>query len=66
MIQQKVLIIHGTNDVLLPYQNAELIANKIKHSQVVLLPDVGHMFWLMELEKSANLIISYLKLDSAL
>jgi len=63
MINHKVLIIHGTNDALLPYQNTELLHNKIKYSQVILLTNAGHMFWLMELEKTASIVKNFLKQD---
>ena len=37
------LIIHGTEDAVLPYGNAERLANKIKHSRLLRQDKIGHM-----------------------
>jgi 3-oxoadipate enol-lactonase len=50
------LIVHGTEDGVLPYPNGELIASLIPAARLETLEGVGHMFWWERPELSAELI----------
>jgi len=64
-INNEVLVIHGTDDLILPYANAKLIASKIKNSKLITLENVGHMFWIMAPDIS-NTIRQFLAAKSSL
>jgi 3-oxoadipate enol-lactonase len=53
------LIVHGTEDRMLPVANGELIARLIPHARLELLEGVGHMFWWEQPERSATLVCSH-------
>jgi pimeloyl-ACP methyl ester carboxylesterase len=55
-IATPTLVIHGTADKMIPAANGELIASLIPGARLELLPDVGHMFWWEQPERSAELI----------
>jgi len=55
-IQTPTLIVHGTEDGVLPYPNGELIASLMPAARLETLEDVGHMFWWERPERSAELI----------
>lgn len=55
-ISAPTLVIHGTEDEMLPYSNAILIASRIPNARLETLEDVGHMFWWEQPERSANAI----------
>jgi pimeloyl-ACP methyl ester carboxylesterase len=45
-----VLVIHGTEDPILPFRHAEVLAEELPHSRLIPLPGVGHQllpqeFW---------------------
>jgi len=50
------LVIHGTNDELLPVANGELIARLIRGATLQLLPGAGHMFFWEMPQRAAQLI----------
>jgi 3-oxoadipate enol-lactonase len=50
------LIVHGTEDGVLPYPNGELIASLMPAARLEALEDVGHMFWWEQPERSAELV----------
>ncbi len=53
-ITQPTLVIHGTEDQMLPATNAELIASKIPGSQLQLWEGVGHVFWWEQPQRAAD------------
>jgi 3-oxoadipate enol-lactonase len=55
-ISTPTLIVHGTEDGVLPYPNAEQIASLMPAARLETLEDVGHMFWWEQPEHSAELI----------
>jgi 3-oxoadipate enol-lactonase len=55
-ISTPTLIVHGTDDGVLPYPNAELIASLMPAARLETLEAVGHMFWWERPERSAELI----------
>lgn len=50
------LVIHGTADLVLPYDNGPLIASLVPGAQLETLEDVGHMFWWEQPERAAGLL----------
>lgn len=55
-ITAPTLVLHGTEDLMLPSPNGELIASKIGGSTLELWDGVGHMFWWEQPERSAEAI----------
>ena len=58
-IEAPTLVVHGTEDRMLPVVNGELIARSIPHARLELLEGVGHMFWWEQPERSAALVRSH-------
>ncbi|MCW3040584.1 MAG: alpha/beta fold hydrolase [Solirubrobacterales bacterium] len=52
-ITQPTLVIHGTEDEMLPAPNGELIASLIPAAELQLWDGVGHMFWWEQPDRSA-------------
>jgi 3-oxoadipate enol-lactonase len=52
-ISQPTLVVHGTDDRMLPASNGELIASKIPGAELELWEDVGHVFWWEQPQRSA-------------
>jgi pimeloyl-ACP methyl ester carboxylesterase len=50
------LVIHGTEDQMLPVQNGRLIASLIPDAQLEIFDGVGHLFFWEQPERSAELI----------
>jgi len=55
-IAAPTLVIHGTEDQMLPVSNGEAIARAISGARLELLDGVGHMFWIEQPERSAELV----------
>lgn len=55
-IAAPTLVIHGTEDRMVPYPNGELIASKIPGARLATMEGVGHMFWWERPEESAALL----------
>jgi 3-oxoadipate enol-lactonase len=55
-ISAPTLIVHGTEDGVLPFPNGELIASLMPDARFERLEDVGHMFWWEQPQRSAELI----------
>jgi 3-oxoadipate enol-lactonase len=58
-IETPTLVVHGTEDRMLPAVNGELIARAIPNARLELLEGVGHMFWWEQPERSAALARSH-------
>ena len=58
-IEAPTLVVHGTEDRMLPVVNGELIARSIPDARLELLDGVGHMFWWEQPERSATLVRSH-------
>lgn len=43
-IKSELMIIHGANDIGVPFEEAETIHRLVKHSQLLKIPDAGHTF----------------------
>ena len=50
------LVIHGTDDQMLPVANGRLIASLIPGSRLEILDGVGHLFFWERPERSAELV----------
>ena len=50
------LVIHGTEDEMLPVENGRLIASLIPGARLEILEGVGHLFFWEQPERSAELI----------
>jgi pimeloyl-ACP methyl ester carboxylesterase len=50
------LVVHGTEDQLLPVQNGRLIASLIPAARLEIFDDVGHLFFWERPERSAELV----------
>ena len=55
-ITAPTLIVHGTEDGVLPFPNGELIASLMPSARFEVLEGVGHMFWWEQPQRSAELI----------
>ena len=55
-LEMPTLVIHGTEDKLLPEPNGRLIASLIPGSQLEILEGVGHLFFWEQPERSAELV----------
>ena len=55
-VSTPTLIVHGTEDGVLPYPNGELIASLMPTARLETFADVGHMFWWEQPERSGELI----------
>jgi 3-oxoadipate enol-lactonase len=55
-IAAPTLVVHGTEDKMIPVANGELIASLIPGARLEILDGVGHMFWWEQPERSAELL----------
>jgi 3-oxoadipate enol-lactonase len=55
-VNRPTLVLHGKEDLMLPYPNAELIASKIPDARLQLWDGVGHVFWWEQPERTATAI----------
>jgi 3-oxoadipate enol-lactonase len=55
-ISAPTLIVHGTDDAVLPYPNGQLISSLMPHAGFETLEEVGHMFWWEQPDRSAELV----------
>lgn len=51
-----ILVIHGTDDLMLPVQNGRMIAGLVPGSKLEILDGIGHMFFLEQPERTAELV----------
>jgi pimeloyl-ACP methyl ester carboxylesterase len=58
-LSMPTLVIHGSDDRLLPAANGELIAARVPGARLEILDGVGHMFWWEQPERSAELITDH-------
>jgi 3-oxoadipate enol-lactonase len=58
-LEVPTLVIHGTEDRMLPFANGELIARLVPGARLERLEGVGHMFWWEQPEHSARLVAEH-------
>ncbi|MBI2059290.1 MAG: alpha/beta fold hydrolase [Nitrospirae bacterium] len=59
-ISHETLVVHGTGDNLIPYENGVRLSKKIPRARLHSLPDAGHVFWDMDNGASALAIREFL------
>jgi len=64
-VKQQVLLIHGTDDQVLPFKNSALFTKSMYSCRLVRLADVGHMFWLEAKKETVAAIRSFLNTPSS-
>jgi pimeloyl-ACP methyl ester carboxylesterase len=60
-VQAPTLILAGAHDKVVPPGNADLLAARLPHSRVQILPDAGHVFTLETPEAANRAILAFLK-----
>lgn len=60
-IKIPTLVLHGVNDRLIPSANARILADAISHARLVELENTSHIFMTDQPEKSAAVILEFLK-----
>lgn len=60
-IQAPTLVIHGETDRLVPPENAKIVAALIPGSQLVMLPQAGHIFPTDQPEGTRSALMAFLK-----
>ena len=58
-IEVPVLVIHGTQDRLIPPQNAQLLADAIPHAQLEWLEGAGHVFTTDRVDDTLRLVTEF-------
>ncbi len=58
-ISARTLVIHGTEDQMLPVGNGRMIASLIPGSRLEILDGIGHLFFFEAPDQSAELIRSH-------
>jgi pimeloyl-ACP methyl ester carboxylesterase len=58
-IAAPTLVVHGTEDRMLPVANAHMIAARIPHARLEILDGAGHMFFWEQPERAAELLRSH-------
>jgi pimeloyl-ACP methyl ester carboxylesterase len=61
-ISVPTLVLHGKEDKLIPYKNAEILANNIPDAKLVLFENLGHDLFSPEPEKVNKIIIDFLNI----
>jgi pimeloyl-ACP methyl ester carboxylesterase len=56
-----VLILHAEDDANIPVAKARQVAELLPQAQLVVLPEVGHFWWVEEPDKSMDVIARFLK-----
>jgi len=64
-IEAPTLVIHGTADRMLPASNGEAISQIIPGARYAPLDGVGHMFWVEQPERSAELVREHCRSESS-
>jgi poly(3-hydroxyoctanoate) depolymerase len=59
-LEQRTLVLHGSNDPIVPVVNARMMAHRIPHGTLTVLPRAGHMFLLDESARSGAEISRFL------
>lgn len=60
-ISVPTLILFGAHDQVVPPENAELLAEQIRGSQVAIIPDAGHFFPIEAPEAASQIVIDFIK-----
>jgi pimeloyl-ACP methyl ester carboxylesterase len=55
-IRAPTLVVHGTDDLMVPVENARMIASLIPGARLEILPGIGHLFFWEQPERAAELV----------
>jgi pimeloyl-ACP methyl ester carboxylesterase len=58
-LRMPVLVLHGTEDAVMPPGNGEVLAQRIPGAKLVLLDGLGHLFWHEDPERAARAILDF-------
>ncbi|HXA28884.1 MAG TPA: alpha/beta hydrolase [Candidatus Angelobacter sp.] len=58
-LRMPVLVLHGTEDAVIPPGNGEVLAERIPGARLVLLDGLGHLFWHEDPERAAQAILEF-------
>ena len=64
-IRAPTLVVHGTEDRMLPVANGRVIAERIPGARLEELAGVGHLFWWEQPERSAELVREHARAAAA-
>ncbi len=64
-IDAPTLVIHGENDRLVAPGNAKIIAERIPHAKLIMIPRASHIFFTDQPELAYDAILKFLKAHSA-
>jgi pimeloyl-ACP methyl ester carboxylesterase len=59
-IKADTLVIHGENDLLIPVQNARILAERIPNSRLAILPQASHIFPTDQPDLTRNVLCGFL------
>jgi pimeloyl-ACP methyl ester carboxylesterase len=54
-----VLVLHGSDDEVMPVGNGERLAERIPGARLVILDGAGHLFWHEDPERAARAILDF-------
>jgi len=58
-LRMPVLLLHGSEDRVMPPGNSEVLASRIAGARLVILDGLGHLFWHEDPERSAGAILDF-------
>ena len=58
------LVITGRDDLLISWENSQILAERIPGAELILLDPAGHCFWLEQPEQAAEAILRFLQSNS--
>jgi pimeloyl-ACP methyl ester carboxylesterase len=58
-LRMPVLVLHGTEDAVIPPGNGVVLAERIPGAKLVLLDGLGHMFWHEDPQRAARAILDF-------
>jgi pimeloyl-ACP methyl ester carboxylesterase len=64
-LEMPTLVIHGTEDLMLPVQNAGVIASRIPDARLEILDGAGHLFFWEQPQRSAELVREHTRVAAA-
>jgi 3-oxoadipate enol-lactonase len=59
-LRMPVLVVHGTEDYVMPPGNGELLAQRIPGARLVLLDGLGHLFFHEDPQRAAQTVVEFL------
>jgi 3-oxoadipate enol-lactonase len=66
LIRARTLVLHGDADAVVDPRNAKLLADRIPRARLVMLHDLGHLFFWEDPEGFADQVVSFLRSDEPL